>query len=445
MSYILNTKEDIKEMLKIIGKNSLEDLFSHLPKEIILNKPLNLGDGLSEQEVKEKIKKLSLKNKPISEYNSFLGGGLYDHYIPSAVKYLSSLPEFTTAYTPYQAECSQGILQAIYEYQSYICLLTGLDVSSASLLDGASSFAEAVLMALRINKRNEIIISSLIHPEYERTLRTYLSGFNFKIKKVGFTESGNLNLKELENLINKDTSLIAFQSPNFLGYIEDVENIVHLAKSIGALSVMITNPLSLVILKEPAKFGVDIACGEGGFLGGDLNFGGSCFGFLATKNEYVRQIPGRLVGRTTDLDGNISFCLTLQTREQHIRREKATSNICSNSSFNAIRAAIYLSLLGKDGLYKVALYSLNLAHYLYKRLKEIKYISFPFGGYFFNEFTYRIKDSKKFFRKLYKKKIIPGLLLDKFNFGDCILISCTEKKTKEDIDNFISTIKEIYG
>jgi len=444
MSYILNTKEDIREILKIIGKNSLEDLFSHLPKEIVLDKSLNLNDGLSEQEVRERIKNLSLKNKPISEYNSFLGGGLYDHYIPSAVKYLSSLPEFVSAYTPYQAECSQGILQAIYEYQSYICLLTGLDVSCASLLDGASSFAEGVLMALRINKRSEVIVSSLIHPEYERTLRTYLSGFNFKIKKVGFTENGTLNLKELENLINKDTSLIAFQSPNFLGYIEDIEKIVCLAKNTGALTVMITNPLSLAILKEPAKFGVDIVCGEGNVLGGDLNFGGSCFGFLATKMEFVRQIPGRLVGRTTDLNGNTSFCLTLQAREQHIRREKATSNICSNSSFNAIRAAIYLSLLGKDGLYKVALYSLNLAHYLYERLKEIKYISFPFSDYFFNEFTYKISNSKSFFNKLYKKKIIPGLLLNKFNFSDCILISCTEKKTKEDIDNFILTIKEIY-
>lgn len=444
MPYILNTEKQIKEMLQTIGIESFYQLYSHLPSQIKLKEPLNLEQGLSEQEVKERLKTLSKKNKPISEFNSFLGAGCYDHYIPSALLYLISLPQFLTAYTPYQAECSQGILQALFEYQSFMCLLTGLDVCNASLLDGASSLAEAVLMSLRITQRKKIIVVRSIHPEYKDTLKTYLSGLDCKIEEVGFNNEGFIDLEKLKNLIDKESACVSFSSPNFFGLVEDVAAITELASKSGALSVMVTNPLTLAILKPPKELNVDIVCGDGGVFGGQLNFGGPSFGFLVSRAEFLRQMPGRLVGKTVDLEGKPAYCLTLQTREQHIRREKATSNICSNHSLNAIAAAIYLSLLGKDGLREVALYSLNLTHYLYEELHNIDKIEFPFGSCFFNEFVWKVDGAQNLIKKLYKKNIIAGFYLGNFypELKNCILSCCTEKKTKKDIDDFIKTLKE---
>ncbi|MCF7908011.1 MAG: aminomethyl-transferring glycine dehydrogenase subunit GcvPA [Candidatus Omnitrophica bacterium] len=445
MPYILNTYKETEEMLRAIGVSSIEDLYSQIPKDLRLKAALNIPSGLSELDTKRTVKGLAEKNIPIDEFNSFLGAGCYDHYIPAALEFIVSQSQLLTAYTPYQAECSQGILQAIYEYQSYICLLTGMDASNASLLDGASSLAEAVLMSLRVTKRNKIVVPSNLHPEYRKTLETYLSGFDFVVKDLELGDDGLVNLEGAKAVIDQDTACCIIQSPNFFGLIEKVEDLAALAKENGAMTIMVTNPLSLAIFKEPSNLGVDIICGDGQPLGGSLNFGGPSFGFLATKNEYIRQLPGRIVGKTKDAQGECAYCLTLQTREQHIRREKATSNICSNQSLNAIAAAVYLSLVGRDGLYDTALYSFSNTQYLYKRLKEVRGINIPYSQSVFNEFVWEVDNSEIILAKLYHKGVIAGYQIGKIfpQHKDRILSCCTEKKTKDDIDQFIYFLAEI--
>jgi len=419
MPYILNTKEDVKEMLRAIGASSLEELYSLLPSKVKLDVPLNLPASKSEQEVKRIVKELSEKNNPIEKCNSFLGAGCYDHYIPAALPFILSRSQFLTAYTPYQAECSQGILQAIYEYQSFLCLLTDMDVSNASLLDGASALSEAVLMSLRITKRKKVLLIGAIHPEYKETLYTYLSGFDFIIQEVEPGDDGLVDKEAVKRAIDDDTA--------------------------SCLSIMLTNPLSLAVFKEPGSLGVDIVCGDGQPLGGGLNFGGPSFGFLTVKKDYLRQMPGRVVGKTKDREGNEAYCLTLQAREQHIRREKATSNICSNQSLNAIAAAIYLSLIGRDGLKDLALYSLSNTQYLYQRLKEVRGVRIPYSPCVFNEFVWETEDAPRIIEELYKKNIIAGyyigVKLDQYK--NSILSCCTEKKSKEEIDSFVNTLAEI--
>jgi len=445
MPYILNTKEDVKEMLRAIGASSLEELYSLLPSKVKLDVPLNLPTSKSEQEVKRIVKELSEKNNPIEKCNSFLGAGCYDHYIPAALPFILSRSQFLTAYTPYQAECSQGILQAIYEYQSFLCLLTDMDVSNASLLDGASALSEAVLMSLRITKRKKVLLIGAIHPEYKETLYTYLSGFDFIIQEVEPGDDGLVDKEAVKRAIDDDTASCLFSSPNFFGLVEDVNELSVIAKSRGSLSIMLTNPLSLAVFKEPGSLGVDIVCGDGQPLGGGLNFGGPSFGFLTVKKDYLRQMPGRVVGKTKDREGNEAYCLTLQAREQHIRREKATSNICSNQSLNAIAAAIYLSLIGRDGLKDLALYSLSNTQYLYQRLKKVRGVRIPYSPCVFNEFVWETEDAPRIIEELYKKNIIAGyyigVKLDQYK--NSILSCCTEKKSKEEIDSFVNTLAEI--
>ena len=445
MPYILNTPSQIKEMLEVVGLHSLEELFSHLPPSLRIRGELSLPSGLSEEELIRVVKRLAKKNKPLSKFNSFLGGGIYPHYIPSPLNHLIGRAEFYTAYTPYQAEASQGSLQAIFEYQTYICLLTGMEVSNASLYDGATSLAEAVLMSLRIKRRSKVLICESIHPEYRAVLHTYLKGSDFLVEEIKFNRDGFLDLDTLKEKIDDRVACVCIQSPNFFGLIEDLETINEIVKKKGILVILVTNPVSLAILKEPAKLGADIVCGEGQVLGRACAWGGETFGWLATKRDYLRHLPGRIVGKTVDREGKESFCLTLQTREQHIRREKATSNICSNHSLNAIAGAIYLSLLGKEGLKKVALYSLNLAYYLYRCLEDIKEIKLVFPSPFFNEFVWQVNNSYQVWEALYSKSIIPGLMLEKFypQLKDCILTSCTEIKTKEEIDDFVMCLKEV--
>ena len=445
MPFILNTPENTLEMLKTIGLGSIEELYSQIPGKVRLDKPLNLEKGRSEIALRKHLKGLANKNAGLDDFNAFLGAGCYDHYLPAALSAILSFPQFLTAYTPYQAECSQGILQVIYEYQSYICRLTGMDISNASLLDGASGFAEAILMALRISKRKKILVAETVHPEYLDTLRTYLSGFDFTIQELRAGKDGLLDLDFLEENINKDIACCAFRSPNFLGLIEDVKKIAEITKTEGILTVMDTNPLSLAILKEPAVLGVDIICGDGQPLGGSVNFGGSSFGFLAARAGYLRQIPGRIVGKTVDQENKTAYCLTLQAREQHIRREKATSNICSNQSLNAIGAAVYLSLLGEEGLKNVAMQSFSNAQYLYHRLKEVRGIKIPYQPRIFNEFIWEVRNAKELMRSLYKQKIIPGYYVGDClkSYRNCILSCCTEKKSKNDIDSFVNTLAHI--
>jgi len=447
MPYILNTSEDIQEMLKAVGVSSLEELYSQIPSEIKLKSPLNLPDGLSEFEVKKAVEKLCEKNTPIDKFNSFLGAGCYDHYIPAVVEFVLSLPQFLTAYTPYQAECSQGILQAIYEYQSFICLLTGMDVTCASLLDGASAFAEAVLMSLRLKKRKKVVMTGCLHPEYKQTLYTYLSGFDFTVEELKAGSKGTVEPEVLKKSLDNETACFAFASPNFFGLVENVKELAAIAKERKVLTVMAVNPLSLAVLKEPGKFGVDIVCGDGQPLGGSLNFGGPSFGFLAAKKEYLRQLPGRIAGKTTDKQGKPAYCLTLQAREQHIRREKAASNICSNQSLNTIGAAVYLSLMGAQGLKNAAIYSFSNAQYLYQRLKEVEGVKLPYSECFFNEFVWEVENAQEVVDKLYQKNIIAGYCLSKAipERKRSVLSCCTEKKSKEDIDSFIKNLQEVLS
>ncbi len=445
MPYILNTDEDLRKMLKVVGVSSIDKLYSSIPSRIRLGNLLNIPKGCSEQEVRKAVKGLSEQNTTVNKLNSFLGAGCYDHYIPAALSFILSRSQFVTAYTPYQAECSQGILQTIYEYQSFLCLLTGMDVSNASMLDGASSFAEAVLMSLRITKRRKIILAGVIHPEYRKTLYTYLAGFDFIIEEVSLRDNGLVNREALERTLNEDTAVCAFSSPNFFGLIENAEDLAAIASAKGALTVMITNPLSLALFKEPGSLGMDIVCGDGQPLGGSLGLGGSSFGFLTARKDYLRQMPGRIVGKTKDSEGKDAFCLTLQTREQHIRREKAASNICSNQSLCAITAAIYLSLVGREGLKEAALYSLNNTQYLYRRLKQVRGVKIPYLPQVFNEFVWETEDARRVKDELYKRNIIIGYYLgDKFSqHKNGILSCCTEKKSKEDIDNFVNTLAEV--
>lgn len=445
MPYILNSDQDFDKMLKAVGVDSVDKLYSSIPAKIKLNGLLNMPKGCSEQEVRSKIKSLSEKNITVDKLNSFLGAGCYDHYIPAALPAILSYPQFLTAYTPYQAECSQGILQTIYEYQSFLCLLTGMDVSNASMLDGASSFAEAALMSLRITKRRKIIISGVIHPEYRKTLYTYLAGLDFIIEEVGVKDNGLTNKNFLERTIDEDTAACLFSSPNFFGLIEDVQGLASIASAKGALTVMAANPLALTLFKQPGLLGADIVCGDGQPLGGNLNLGGGSFGFLTTNKDYLRQLPGRIVGKTKDAEGKDAFCLTLQAREQHIRREKATSNICSNQSLNAIAAAIYLSLVGREGLKDIALYSLSNTQYLYQRLKEIRGVKIPYSPQVFNEFIWEVKDVDKVKKELGKQNILIGYCLgDEFpQHKNGVLSCCTEKKSKEDIDAFANALAEV--
>ncbi|MFH1772448.1 MAG: aminomethyl-transferring glycine dehydrogenase subunit GcvPA [Candidatus Omnitrophota bacterium] len=445
MPYILNTEKEIAEMLNSIGASGFDEFYSSLDSKIILSRPLGIPKGLSEFETKKELSKLSDKTRAIDEFNSFLGSGCYDHYIPAAVSALASSHQFVTAYTPYQPECSQGILQAIYEYQSYICRLTGMDVSNASVFDGASSLAEAALMALRLSAKRKVLVCGAIHPEYIETLRTYFSGFDFVIEEMEHGKDGLVDLDRLSSKMNGEIGCSIVQSPNFFGLIENIKEFASKVKPHGALVVSVVNPLSLAILKEPGSLGVDIVCGDGQSLGCEISFGGPSFGFLAAKKEYLRQMPGKIVGKTTDIEGCPAYCLTLQTREQHIRREKATSNICSNQSHQAIRAAIYLSLLGKEGLTKAARYSLNNTQYLYQNLKSIDGVSIPYGPGVFNEFLWEVDRPKALLDELFKKKIIAGYFAGDIlpNHRGAVISCCTEKKTKNDIDAFISAVKDI--
>ncbi|MFH1361771.1 MAG: aminomethyl-transferring glycine dehydrogenase subunit GcvPA [bacterium] len=360
MSYVPNTEQDQKELLQAIGKKALAELFQDIPEKVRLKGPLDLPKPLSEPELLEELKRLSS-----SCSSSFLGAGSYNHFIPSVVKHILSRSEFYTAYTPYQAEISQGILQAIYEYQTMICELTGMDAANASMYDGATALAEAALLACRATKRKEILVSQTVNPNYRAVLKTYASGADLVVKEIPYDEKG---LTPHDSQLTSDSSCLIIQQPNFFGDIEQVTGLADELHKNGSLFIVSADPISLGILKAPGDYGADIVVGEGQSLGNPQNFGGPGLGIFAVKQKYVRNIPGRVVGMTSDIEGKRAFCLTLQTREQHIRREKATSNICSNEALAALAATVYLSVMGKQGLRKVAELCLQKANYLKKKL-----------------------------------------------------------------------------
>ncbi len=444
--YIPNTKEDEQRMLEVIGVNSVEDLFSDISEDVKLKRDLNLNPSMSELEVAKYMKKLAESNTTIDNLTCFLGAGAYDHYIPSIVGHITSRSEFYTSYTPYQAEISQGTLQYIFEYQTLICNLTGMDVSNASLYDGGTAIAEAAFMASNITRRKKVIISKTVNPEYRKVLNTYAHLQSIEVVEIEDKE-GVTDLEELKKHVDAKTAAVIVQSPNFFGIIEDLEAIGEIAHSQKrTMFVTSVDPISLGILKSPGSLGADIVVGEGQPLGIPLSFGGPYLGFMATKKAHMRKLPGRIVGETVDVDGNRAFVLTLQAREQHIRREKATSNICSNQGINTLAAAVYLVTLGKKGLREVATQATQKAHYAFEQITKSGKYKPLFDKPFFKEFAVTSSiDADKINNKLLEEKILGGYSLEKEypQYKNGILYAVTEKRTKEEIDTLSSVLEGI--
>lgn len=433
MNFILNTAQQIEEILKVVGVSSINDLFKDIPKGILLKEDLKIDRGLSELELKDKLREIANKNKV--DFISFLGAGSYNHFVPSIVNHIISRSEFYTAYTPYQPEISQGILQSIYEYQTMIAELTGMDVANASLYDGASALAESCIMAVNITKKNQILMLKSIHPEYREVVKTYCKAHNFEVEEIEDSE--------IDEKLSEKTAALLVQNPNFFGCIEDlnkIKKVVHEKNSL--LVVVVVEPTSLGLLKSPGSLGADIVVGEGQSFGNAMNFGGPYLGIMATKDKYKRNLPGRLVGATVDAAGENAFILTLQAREQHIRREKASSNICTNEALCALAAAVHLAALGKQGIKELAELNVQKAHYLADKLKAAGF-SLVFDKPFYNEFVVKVDNAKEFNEKLLKNNIIGGLDLGQYypELKNCLLFCVTEVVTKEDMDKLVEIIK----
>lgn len=439
MRYIPTTDEDLRDMLKTSGMESVEEIFKSIPDVLRKSSDVNIPAPLDELALTRHMKKLGGMNINVDSMPSFLGAGVYNHFIPSVVKHIISRSEFYTAYTPYQPEISQGTLQSIFEFQTMICQLTGMDVANASMYDGASALAEAVLMAARIKKKAKTIyLSKTVHPEYRTVVATYTRDLDIEIIEIPFTKEGKTDQDWLLQNIKEPPAAIVLQYPNFFGVIEDLEQFSKMADENKALLITATSePIALGLIKPPGYFGVDIAVGEGQAFGNPINYGGPLLGLFATKEKYLRNMPGRLVGETVDLDGKRGYVLTLSTREQHIRREKATSNICSNQSLCALAAAVYLSLAGKKGFRKIASINFSNSEYAKKKLTDIKGVSLKFVSPTFNEFVIKITgDPELLNRQLLINGIIGGLPLKRFysDLSDSMLFCVTEKNSKEEID-----------
>lgn len=444
MPYISNTDRDRQKMFARIGISKFEDLIQAIPEKFRLDGELKLDKAMSELEITHKIKSQTCKNLCTQSTNSFLGAGVYDHFIPAAVDSIVSRPEFFTAYTPYQAEVSQGTLQYIYEYQTMICELTGMEVSNASVYDGAVALAEAVSMACSATNRSEVLLARTVHPEAREVVKTYSRFDGAEIIELGYDQNGVTCLQEAEELVNDRTGAIVLQSPNFFGCLEALNRFAELAHRHKALFIVSADPISLGLLQSPGEAGADIVVGEGQGLGNPLSFGGPYFGFMATTERLMRRLPGRIVGQTTDGDGKRGFILTLQAREQHIRRGKATSNICSNQSLCALAATIYLTVLGKAGLKRVAELCLQKAHYACELLVETGKFSPAFGAPFFKEFVVIAReDAASLNARLLEQKLIGGYPLsgDYPELGNALLIAVTEKRTRAEIDRLVEYSK----
>jgi glycine dehydrogenase subunit 1 len=446
MRYIPNSAEGQQKMLQQMGLESIEDLLRGIPENIRLKSQLKIPAALSEAGLLAKFKSYEQKNT--DRVLSFLGAGVNDHYIPTIIDSLISRGEFLTSYPPYQAEISQGTLQAIFEFQTFICQLTGMEVSNASMYDGSTSLAEAVLMAARLSQRTRFLMASSVHPEYRAVVETYMRHQNLHLELAKFQEDGTVSCDELGRRMGSDVAAIVVQSPNFLGNIEPLANLAGLAHQQGALLVVVVaEALSMGILNSPGSAGADIVCGEVQSLGIPASFGGPHAGFLATREKFVRNLPGRLIGQTVDAEGKRGFVLTLSTREQHIRREKATSNICTNQSLFALMATIYCSLLGKKGIREVAVQNVAKTQYALSELLKIPGLKVRFPGARFNEFVIELLAAswEQSAAKFYSGKIVPGLPLARYypELKNCLLLSFTETKSREDIDRLVSILKTL--
>jgi glycine dehydrogenase subunit 1 len=436
LSYVLNTPDDQQAMLRQIGVGSVAELFDQVPEAVRLKRPVAVPPALSEIELTQHLKQLAARNRSADDSVCFLGGGSYDHFIPAVVDAVAGRSEFYTAYTPYQAEASQGSLQVFFEYQTLICQLTGLDVANASLYDGGSAVAEAVLMALSIApKRHRVLIAESVHPEYRQTLATYAANLDIRIETLP-TPDGGLDPDALKKALGDDALCVVVQHPNFFGCLEEVEALSAAAHAKGALFIVSFDPISLGLLKRPGQYGADIAIAEGQCLGNPMTFGGPYLGILACRQEFVRKMPGRLVGQTTDRNGKRCWVLTLQTREQHIRREKATSNICTNQGLMALKAAVYLTALGPQGLRETAELCTRKAHYAADQLRAAG-LPLRFDRPFFKEFTVTAPgDASALLTRLLRAGYQAGLALGRWfpNLADAISMAVTEKRTREEID-----------
>jgi glycine dehydrogenase subunit 1 len=426
-------------MQDAIGVSSVDDLFAEIPAEVRFDRPLGIADGMAEQEVTDHLAGLAARNRHADEEVTFLGAGMYDHYVPALIDSITQRSEYLTPYTPYQPEISQGGLQVMFEFQTAISELTGLPVANASLYEGPSSVASAGYLAVLENARSKFVVSRGVHPDSRETLRTYAHGFDADVVEVPLDERGRTDLEALAAAVDDDTSAVFLQQPNFLGTVEDLGPLSEAAKRTGALLVCSVDPLTLGILKPPGEFGVDIAVGEGQSLGNRLDFGGPSFGFYAAQERYIRRMPGRIAGETQDADGRRGFVLTLQTREQHIRREKATHNICTSQALNALAGVVYLSWLGRRGI--VELGELMLRRTAYARdalgLEAIN------PGPVVREFAVRVPDLEAFVERARAAGINPGLRLARVlpEYEDGLLVAITERRTRADIDRLAELVR----
>lgn len=438
------TEADKEAMLETIGVKSVDELFADIPEAIRMREPLNIPAGMAEAEVRRHVGALAARNADVSQYACFLGAGAYDHLIPAAVGHLVSRSEFYTSYTPYQPEITQGVLQATYEYQTHIAQLTGMDLANASIYDGATALAEAALVACAHTRREKVLVPQTVHPEYRHVVHTYLRHQDLEVVEVPY-EQGVTDMEQLRALIDDTVAAVVVQQPNFFGSLEEARAFGELAEKHGALLIAcITDPLSLGVLEAPSEYGAHIAVGEGQPLGNTLSFGGPYLGFFAARDQLVRRIPGRIAGATVDKDGKTGYVLTLQTREQHIRRERATSNICTNQALNALVAAVYLTLLGKQGVRDVAHQSLQKAHYAQRAITALPSFSPAWEKPFYHEFVVRTTaNPDELVQRLLEHQIIGGLPLGRFypELSDCMLFCVTEARTKEEIDRLVTALE----
>jgi glycine dehydrogenase subunit 1 len=449
MTYILNTPEDQQDMLEAIGVSSIEQLFAEIPQDIKLDRELDLPAAMSELQLTQHMERLSARNGHSGSHVCFLGGGSYDHFIPAVVDAIASRGEFYTSYTPYQPEVSQGNLQAMFEYQTLICQLTGMDVSNASLYDGGSAAMEAVLLCMSVTRRaRKIVVAASVHPEYRQIIETYLANLEAELVTVG-TPDGKLQPEDLAAVLDDEVACVLIQHPNFFGCLEDVEAIAACTHDAGAMLVAAFDPLSLGLLKRPGDFGVDVAVAEGQSLGSPMQYGGPYLGIMACRENFVRRLPGRIAGQTVDRRGRRCWVLTLQTREQHIRRDKATSNICTNQGLFALRAAIYLTWLGPNGLRDVSELCLRKAAYASQRILEFDRFTRRFETPTFKEFV--IQDSQQQVSSLLDEAkaagVLAGIPLGTWypELADCFLVSFTEKRTIDEINLLADCLAGVHS
>ena len=446
MNYIPISDKDKQEMLNSIGVKDTQELLSLQIPEALRVKKLNLDKGMSEQQLLSLFKNYAQKNK--SNLVCFRGAGVYDHFVPSIVDEIIGRSEFYTAYTPYQAEASQGTLQAIFEYQSVMCELTGMECSNASMYDGATAVAEAILLAIRASRKNKVIISKALNPEYISVVETYTKNLKIEIVKIDIdSKTGALNKDDLNKVLDETVAAVVVQSPNFFGTVEDMQELSKVSKDKKALFVAVVNPVSLGLLKTPGEYGADIAVGEGQVFGNQMYLGGSTFGFMTVTKALEWKMPGRIVGQTIDKDGKRGFVLTLQSREQHIRREKATSNICTNAALNSFAACVYVAYLGSQGIKELAETNISKARYAFDLIKKVKgfYPMFE-NSLFFNEFVFKTdKNIEQINKELMKENILGPLDLGKIydKYKGCIMFAVTEKITKQDIEKLAEILNRV--